>query len=252
MDKTCLNRPVFWTGTGPQSAWRADKDEREKRRRNDTTDCHCVSHAVSGTFSHSGTYLCGDDSLTISPSLYHADTFSLGVLHSVLTATRSQLYTRSTGNSRTHGAVTAPAIEMTARAAVRHNHGKIRVSEPATGAGAREREGEKENWETTCSARKERARGAETGRGAGRVNAAEIHSPVVRGITFQTLQVHQPTTSFLHPVSFSNTVPVGWSMVAARSNCAHCVRDVASVLCAGRGHATLAVTHCAPSVSSLS
>lgn len=111
------------------------------------------------TFSHSRTYLCGEDSLTISPSLYHADTFSLGVLHSVLTATRSQLYkrliTRSTRNSRTHGAVT-PAIEMTARAAVRHKHEKIRASQPATGARAREGEGEREregegareNWET--------------------------------------------------------------------------------------------------------
>lgn len=140
LGKTCLNRPVFWTGTGPQSAWRADKNEREKRRSNDTT--------VSDTFSHSGTYLCGEDSLTISPSLYHADTFSLGVLHSVLTATRSQLYkrliTRSTGNSRTHGAVTA-AIEMTARAAVRHKHGKIRASQRQERERERERESERES-----------------------------------------------------------------------------------------------------------
>ena len=85
-------------------------------------------------------------------------------------------------------------------------------------------------------------------------NPAEIHSPVVSGrrnyVSAYT-EVHQPTASFLHPVSFSNTVPVGWSMVAARSNCAYCVRDTISVLCADRVLATLAVTECAPSVSSL-
>ena len=131
---------------------------------------------LSAILSLAQTYLCGEDSLTIGPSLYHADTFSLGVVHSVLTDTRSQLYksliTRSTRNSRPHGAVT-PAIEMTARAAVRHKHGEVRASQPATGEPEREREREGEKWETTCSARKERARGAETGRGAGRVNTTQ-------------------------------------------------------------------------------